>query len=239
MLQKLFGGGQRKQAPVAVNPQSTSRTVNAIDKLGETEGLLVKRRDLLEKKIAQELEKAKQCLHQKNKRAALMAMKKKKMYEAQLEQVENNILRINEQQMMLENQRTTVETVLALKTGADASKSTMKEMKIDDVDRVLEDINEQNDQMRQIQDAMGAPIGAAAELDEDELLEELEELEASELDRELLQPAPVPASRMAEPFASELEDLMPSVPGQRPAAAPKQKTPEELELEALQAELAL
>jgi hypothetical protein len=103
-----------------------------------------------------------------------MAMKKKKMYEAQLEQVENNILRINEQQMMLENQRTTVETVLALKTGADASKSTMKEMKIDDVDRVLEDINEQNDQMRQIQDAMGAPIGAAAELDEDELLEELE-----------------------------------------------------------------
>jgi hypothetical protein len=102
MLQKLFGGGQRKQAPVAVNPQSTSRTVNAIDKLGEvwplspggrcrpllasrppqragptgarlasqTEGLLVKRRDLLEKKIAQELEKAKQCLQQKNKRGA-------------------------------------------------------------------------------------------------------------------------------------------------------------------------
>jgi hypothetical protein len=44
---------------------------------------------------------------------------------------------------------------------------------------------------------------------------------------------------MAEPSTSELEDLMPNVPGRRPAAAPKQKTPEELELEALQAELAL
>lgn len=31
--------------------------------------------------------------------AALMALKKKKLYETQLEQVENNILRVNEQQV--------------------------------------------------------------------------------------------------------------------------------------------
>lgn len=103
-----------------------------------------------------------------------MALKKKKMYETQLEQVENNILRVNEQQMMLENQRTTVETVAALKNAADASKQTMTEMKINDVDAVLDSINEQNDQMQQIQDAMAQPIGAAADLDEDELLQELE-----------------------------------------------------------------
>ena len=68
--------------------------------------------------------------------AALMALKKKKMYETQLEQCENNILRVNEQQMMLENQRTTVETVTALRDAAHASKSTMSEMKITDVDQV-------------------------------------------------------------------------------------------------------
>ena len=68
--------------------------------------------------------------------AALMALKKKKMYETQLEQVENNILRVNEQQMMLENQRTTVETVSALRNAAQASKATMSEMKINDVDQV-------------------------------------------------------------------------------------------------------
>jgi hypothetical protein len=65
-----------------------------------------------------------------------MALKKKKMYETQLEQCENNILRVNEQQMMLENQRTTVETVTALRDAAHASKSTMSEMKITDVDQV-------------------------------------------------------------------------------------------------------
>jgi len=68
--------------------------------------------------------------------AALTALKKKKMYETQLEQVENNILRVNEQQMMLENQRTTVETVSALRNAAHASKATMSEMKINDVDQV-------------------------------------------------------------------------------------------------------
>ena len=115
-----------------------------------------------------------------------MALKKKKMYETQLEQVENNILRVNEQQMMLENQRTTVETVSALRNAAQASKQTMSEMKINDVDSVLDEINEQTDQMQQIQDAMAQPIGAAADLDEDELLGELEELESAQLDEELL-----------------------------------------------------
>ena len=39
---------------------------------------------------------------------------------------------------------------------------------------MLDEINEQTDQMQQIQDAMAQPIGAAADLDEDELLGELE-----------------------------------------------------------------
>jgi hypothetical protein len=56
----------------------------------------------------------------------MMAMKKKKMYESQLEQVENNILRVNEQQMGLENMRVVVEAVDALRVGADAQKATMK-----------------------------------------------------------------------------------------------------------------
>ena len=65
-----------------------------------------------------------------------MALKKKKLYENQLEAVENNIMRVNEQQMMLENQRTTVETVAALSNAAKASKQTMHEMKIENVDKV-------------------------------------------------------------------------------------------------------
>jgi hypothetical protein len=37
---------------------------------------------------------------------------------------------------------------------------------IDDVDKTMDEINEQTDNMKQIQDALSAPIGAAADFDE-------------------------------------------------------------------------
>ena len=64
----------------------------------------------------------------------------------------------------------------------------------------------------------------------------MQELEAEDLDSQLLEPAPVPASRVparAQPAAATGQ-RMPAVP----AARPKQKTPEELELEQLEAEMA-
>ena len=49
-----------------------------------------------------------------------------------------------------------------------------QELDISSVDKVLDEINEQSDQMQQIQEAMAQPMGGAAALDEDELLAELE-----------------------------------------------------------------
>ena len=144
--------------------------------------------------------------------------------------------------MMLENQRTTVETVSALRNAAQASKQTMTEMKFGDVDSVLDEINEQTDQMQQIQDAMAQPIGAAADLDEDELMGELEELESAQLDAALLAPAAAPAApARAAAAKAKAEPAMPAAPSGtvRPArAAAAGKTAEELELEALEAEMA-
>lgn len=226
-LYHFFGGYRTPHACIHAPTRLT------LTPFTQTEELLVKRRDVLDKKIAIELERARELTRSKNKRGALMALKKKKMYEQQREQLENQILRVSEQQMMLENQRTVVETVDAMRTAATASKRVMTEMKIDDVDKVLDSINEQTEDMRQIQDALGNPIGAAMDLDEDELLGELEELEASELDEQLLEPAAVSAGPARVPQAAA---ALPTAPARRPAAPAK--TPEELELEELQAELA-
>lgn len=231
MFKKIFGGSEKAARPVQVTQKSTATTVDAIQKLGETEELLLKKRDLLEKRIAQELERAKEFTKQKNKRAALASLKKKKLYETQLEQIENNILRVGEQQTMLENQRATVMTMGALQEAAQASKATMQEMKIENVDKVLDDINDQADQMRQITDAMSQPLGAAADIDESDLMEELEEMEAQEMDLSLLEPAPVPTTKVPQ-------TALPSVPARQEPAQPA-KTAEELELEQLQAELAM
>ena len=58
--------------------------------------------------------------------AALASLKRKKMLDSQLEQVENNLQRILEQQTMLEDQRLNMEALLAQQYAAKASKASMQ-----------------------------------------------------------------------------------------------------------------
>eukprot|EP00982_Pelagococcus_subviridis_P014809 31357-Pelagococcus_subviridis.AAC.8 len=62
----------------------------------------------------------------------------------------------------------------------------------------MDDINEQSEKMRQVQEALGQPVGYSADLDEDELDAELAELEAEDLlEEELAPPATAPATAAA------------------------------------------
>ncbi|XP_047252550.1 vacuolar protein sorting-associated protein 32 homolog 2 [Capsicum annuum] len=135
-------------------------------------------------------------------------------------------LRIHDQMITLEGAKATTETIAALKTTAAAMKGMHKAMKIDDVDKMMDEINEQNEIIIQIQDALATPIGSAANFDEDELEAELEELESAELEEELLQPATT-ASAAAIHAAAEKQPTRPI------------RAAEEDELAALQAEMAL
>ncbi|MBA0577974.1 hypothetical protein Gorai_020278, partial [Gossypium raimondii] len=161
--------------------------------------------------------------------AAIQCLKRKRLYEQQIEQLGNFQLRVHDQMIMLEGAKATTETVDALRTGAAAMKAMQKATNIDDVDKTMDEINEQTENMKQIQEALSTPIGAAADFDEDELEAELEELEGAELEEQLLQPATTaPAAPIHVPA------------GRQPARPIPQKRPaEEDELAALQAEMAL
>lgn len=122
----------------------------------------------------------------------------------------------------------------------------------------MDEINEQTENMKQIQDALSAPLGASADFDEvihynhlilqhcitlfslmylspiapknlqDELEAELEELEGAELESQLLEPVAAPPVHPVH------------VPTKQPARpAPQKATAEDDELAALQAEMAL
>jgi len=191
-----------------------------------------------------ELDKARAHTRDKNKKAALLCLKKKKMYEDQMDKLTNNQLRVWEQMNMLENAKVTADTVGALKEGAAQMKAIQKTNKIEDLDDTLEEINEVSDRQRELDDALAAPVGQAAELDEDELLNELEELQAEVLEEEVRGPAAGVASSSRRPVGASrsLEEELglegaPSVPGGRPAPT-KVLTPEEEELAALEAEMA-
>ncbi|KAI0511950.1 hypothetical protein KFK09_012584 [Dendrobium nobile] len=162
--------------------------------------------------------------------AAIQCLKRKKLYEQQIEQLGNFQLRIHDQVIMLEGAKATTETVDALRTGASAMKAMQKATNIDDVDKTMDEINEQTENMKQIQEVLSAPIGSAADFDEDELEAELEELEGAELEAELLTPATTAPAAPVHSVPSGKQPL-------RPAA--HKNTAEEDELAALQAEMAL
>lgn len=230
MFKKLFGGGKdgASTAPVAPNAAAAAKTINTIQQLTDHEESLEKRKTLLEKRIEAELEKARGFTKQQKKPQALQCLKKKKLLEQEVLNLDNMIMRVIEQRSMLESQSTTVQVVSTMHAAAGQAKKNLAAMNIDNIDKVMDEINETREQMQQINEAMGQ---SAVDLDEDELLGELEEMEATEMDKELLAPAPVPTTKV--PAAGE---KLPSAPATKVKPT---KTPEEAELEALQAELAL
>ncbi|KAL2321361.1 hypothetical protein Fmac_030330 [Flemingia macrophylla] len=143
------------------------------DKLNKTLGMLEKKEELLLRKRSAEEEKAKTFIREKNKRGATQCLMRKKLYDQQIQQILNFQLRIHDQMIMLEGATVTADTIDALRTGAATMKAMQKETNIDDVDMTMTEINEQTENMRQIQEAISAPI----------------ELEGAELEKQLLQPA--------------------------------------------------
>ncbi|CAH1448804.1 unnamed protein product [Lactuca virosa] len=179
--------------------QESSNTVTSLDKLNETLEMLEKKERVLLKKASAEVEKAKDYTRAKNKKAAIQCLKRKKLYEQQVEQLGNFQLRIHDQMIMLEGAKATTETVDALRTGAAAMKAMQKATNIDDVDKTMDEINEQTENMKLIQEALATPMGAAADFDDDELEAELEELEGAELEEQLLQPATTAPAAPVQP----------------------------------------
>jgi len=206
VFRKMFGlkaGSSEPQKPTKKDKVAAENAINAVGNLNDNEERLEKKRALLEKKMDEELAKAKALNSQNKKQQALLALKKKKMYETQLEQTNNLILRLNEQRLMLENQRATVEVVQSMHNAATAAKQTMQALNVDRVDDLLANIGEQNDEMMAVQEALAQPT-VMGDMDDEELAGELEMLQQEVLDEELLKPAPVPASAKADGDVSKL-----------------------------------
>ena len=85
MFKKLFGSKGSPAAPVsASSTNSANKTINTIQALSDNEEQLEKRKVLLEKRIAAELEKARDYTKQQKKPMALQCLKKKKLLENEL-----------------------------------------------------------------------------------------------------------------------------------------------------------
>ena len=164
---KLFGKGSDKD-PVT--------TGEAIQKLRETEEMLMKKQDFLEKKIEQEVTTAKKNA-KTNKRAALQALKRKKRYDKQLQQIDGTLSTIEMQREALEGANTNTAVLETMNNAAKALKVANNKLDVDQVKRkyqlklvsfiiifflqvhdMMDDIAEQQDVAKEISEAISNPV---------------------------------------------------------------------------------
>lgn len=218
MVAKMFGLGKKGERP---SPQQ------AIQKLKETEEILNKKTEFLEKKLDKELQTAKKN-GTKNRRVALNALKRKKRLERQLQQIDGTLSTIEFQREALENAQTNTEILKNMSYAAKALKAAHQHLNVDDVHDTMDDIAEQNEIAQEISDAF---VPAGQEFDEDELIAELEELEESELEKQLLEVGQTPSVALEDP--SELQ--LPEVPAHDVPRSRKKRVTEDDDLQALAA----
>lgn len=214
----LFSSKSKKSQSLA-QEQEKSKTSKVINDLKQQLELMEKRNVVIKKRIEEAQIEAKLLLEKKDKNGALISLKKKKQYDAELEKNQGI-------QIVLENQIYSLESVTMQKAIVDAlsqgNKSIKKlntELNPEKIEELMDEIQEEADNFKSIQDAMSQPLQQI--YNDSDLLNELEQLESDVLDEGLLN-------------VSSLKTALPTVPTK---ALPKIITKEEemeLELQELQ-----
>ena len=99
----------------------------------ETEDMLMKKQDFLEKKIEAEVTTARKNA-KTNKRAALQALKRKKRYDNQLQQIDGTLSTIEMQREALEGSNTNTAVLTTMNDAAKALKKANADLDVDKVD---------------------------------------------------------------------------------------------------------
>jgi len=149
-----------------------------------------------------------------------MHLKEKKRLEKTLQQIDGTLTTLEYQREALQNASMNGQAFNALKGATNALKIVHKELDVDSVQDIMDELAEQHELSNEIANAISSPVGFGAEIDEFELENELAQLEQEALSKEMAQidlptvPAhPIPS--YAQPAATssskaknkELEDL--------------------------------
>lgn len=241
---RLFGKKKDEGGDARAQPNGrphAETTQQSLERLTKTVDMLNKREELLRKRMDAEVQNARDKLAKKDKTGAAACLRRKKLMEAQLEQLlaksQNvELMKLNIEQAVLDQ-----ELAASMHVGASAIRASG--MDADSISDTMFEIQESMEIAQGASSALAEPMGDSALLDGEDLLREFEmEEEEDALERELMEglgeasgSEPVPA--IAQPGRQPQPELNVRVPTgkigpSRPAAV---RDPEEEELERLAA----
>eukprot|EP00597_Dinobryon_sp_UTEXLB2267_P016656 CAMPEP_0201096474 /NCGR_PEP_ID=MMETSP0812-20130820/5446_1 /ASSEMBLY_ACC=CAM_ASM_000668 /TAXON_ID=98059 /ORGANISM="Dinobryon sp., Strain UTEXLB2267" /LENGTH=199 /DNA_ID=CAMNT_0047350765 /DNA_START=119 /DNA_END=718 /DNA_ORIENTATION=- len=160
--------------------------------------VLEKREEHIQRKMEAALKEAKEKGMKKDKNGALLALKRKKMFEAEVNKLQGARITMDSQILALESASVNIETFRAMKAGANAMKGIRGDIDSDKVDDMMEEIQEE----REVHDAISEAISRPGQdlFNDEDLLNELAELDALELEEKMLStPASIPQTVFSLP----------------------------------------
>jgi hypothetical protein len=137
-FQRLFDFGSKKDETKNVSSS------DAIQRLSDVEEMLNKKQEHLESQIEEEKRTALRHSKQGNKRAALMALKRKKKYEKTLMQLDGTLTTLETQREYLQNASTNMDVLHVMRQAANALKKTNQNLDVDQVHDLMDDLAEQH-----------------------------------------------------------------------------------------------
>ncbi|KAK9156850.1 hypothetical protein Scep_003424 [Stephania cephalantha] len=173
-MKRVFGVKKQKDPPPTIQDATdriNKRGDNVDDKIKKLDAELSRYREQIKKTRpgpAQEAVKAR----------AMRILKQKRMYEGQRDMLYNQTFNLDQVAFASEGIKDAQQTMTALKSANKELKGMMKTVKIQDIDAMQDEMMDLMDVSNEIQESLGRSYNVPDDIDEEELMGELEGLEA-------------------------------------------------------------
>ncbi|XP_076955453.1 vacuolar protein sorting-associated protein 60.2-like isoform X2 [Bidens hawaiensis] len=173
-MKKVFGI-KKDKAPAPTLNEASDR----INKRGESVDEKIKRLDGELAKYKEQIKRTRPGPAQEAVKArAMRILKQKRMYEGQRDMLYNQTFNLDQVAFASEGIKDAQQTMSALKTANKELKGMMKTVKIQEIDNLQDDMMDLMEVSNEIQESLGRSYNVPDDIDEEDLMGELDALEA-------------------------------------------------------------
>ncbi|ERN06067.1 hypothetical protein AMTRI_Chr05g64460 [Amborella trichopoda] len=173
-MKRVFGAKKEKEPPPSIQDAS-----DRINKRGDTVDEKIKKLDAELTRYKEQIKKTRPGPAQEAVKArAMRVLKQKRMYEEQRDMLYNQTFNLDQVAFAAEGIKDAQQTMSALKSANKELKGMMKTVKIQDIDSMQDEMMDLMDVSSEIQESLGRSYNVPDDIDEDELMGELDALEA-------------------------------------------------------------
>ncbi|XP_075485179.1 vacuolar protein sorting-associated protein 60.1-like [Primulina tabacum] len=173
-MRRVFGAKKEKEPQPSLQESS-----DRINKRGDTIDEKIKKLDTELARYKDQIKKTRPGPAQEAVKArATRVLKQKRMYEGQRDMLFNQTFNLDQVAFAADGIKDAQQTMSALKSANKELKGMMKTVKIQDVDYLQDEMLDLMDVSNDLQESLGRSYNVPDDVDEDELLYELDALEA-------------------------------------------------------------